>query len=470
MNPRKPLWTVLTFTLACAIPYLASSMERFRFLRVEQIDRDFASAWTGDPLRKMFPAKPVPAPVVRAAAKTPVAASKAAPKITIPKYSGEIADPEPVSIAGGTEYLALFHLALQATRAGAKTYDPHAITRVVHIGDSPLCGDLISSEARARLQQTYGDGGPGWHLPARPWEFYMHDRMSLKASGWKIYTQLLQSFGNKGDYGLAGVAFSGNTPRASSTFSGWRKNPPAFSRVEVHYEARPDGGSFEVLVDGASQGEVSTKDDERHVDLRSFSMEDGPHELTVRAKGNGEVTLYGVAMERDRPGVVYDSLGSLGASVHWLTLPNREAFVESVRLRHPHLVIIGLGTNESGYGNLTEQKYVADYSKVIEMIRQAVPNVSILIMAPMDRGTRGKDGEVVTMPAIPQLVEWQRKAAEENHVAFFNTFQAMGGSGTMARWYNGKPRLVSGDYTHPNLTGANRLGDWLVNALLEGVN
>ena len=190
--------------------------------------------------------------------------------------------------------------------------------------------------------------------------------------------------------------------------------------------------------------------------------------MTVRSNGDGEVTLFGVVMERDQPGVVYDSIARPGATVHGLTVPKREEFVEGLRLRRPQLVIIGMGTNESGYENLTLPKYLADYKTVIEMIREAVPGVSILIMAPMDRGTRGKDGDIVTMTAIPRLVQWQRQAAEENSWWRSSTpikrWAAKVDHGALS--YTGKPRLVNGDYTHPTLTGANRVGDWLVNALL----
>ena len=44
---------------------------------------------------------------------------------------------------------------------------------------------------------------------------------------------------------------------------------------------------------------------------------------------------------------------------------------------------------------------------------------------------------------------------------------AMGGAGTMAKWYNGKPRLVSADFLHPNPTGAAKVGALLEEALLK---
>jgi hypothetical protein len=89
-------------------------------------------------------------------------------------------------------------------------------------------------------------------------------------------------------------------------------------------------------------------------------------------------------------------------------------------------------------------------------------------MAPMDRGVRDDDGDIVTIPSIPALVAAQRRVARSEGVAFYNTFAAMGGMGTMARWYDDEPRLVTGDFTHPTYTGARQLGTMLVNALLKG--
>jgi lysophospholipase L1-like esterase len=113
-------------------------------------------------------------------------------------------------------------------------------------------------------------------------------------------------------------------------------------------------------------------------------------------------------------------------------------------------------------------EYIHNYTVVIRRIRTAVPNASILIMAPMDRGVRNDDGDIVTIPSIPTIVAAQRRVARSEGVAFYDTFAAMGGMGTMARWYDDSPRLVTGDFTHPTYTGAQQLGTMLVNALLKG--
>ncbi len=91
-------------------------------------------------------------------------------------------------------------------------------------------------------------------------------------------------------------------------------------------------------------------------------------------------------------------------------------------------------------------------------------------MSPMDRGERKNNGEIGTVEAMPRLVDIESKVAAETGVAFFNTFQAMGGEGTMAKWYNGEPRLVGADFIHPMPAGARIVGELLYNALREGYN
>ena len=156
------------------------------------------------------------------------------------------------------------------------------------------------------------------------------------------------------------------------------------------------------------------------------------------------------------------------ARVHHLTLFHEDTWTEDLQNRKPDLVILNFGTNESNYGYLPYPEYLHNYSVVIQRIRTALPSASILIMAPMDRGARDDDGDIVTIPSIPILVAAQRRVARTEGVAFFNTFAAMGGMGTMARWYDDEPRLVTGDFTHPTYTGAQQLGTMLVNALLKG--
>ena len=58
----------------------------------------------------------------------------------------------------------------------------------------------------------------------------------------------------------------------------------------------------------------------------------------------------------------------------------------------PDLVIINYGTNESGYAAFIDQSYGKELTEVVRRIRAALPETSILLMSPMDRGVRESSG------------------------------------------------------------------------------
>ena len=197
-------------------------------------------------------------------------------------------------------------------------------------------------------------------------------------------------------------------------------------------------------------------------------MPEGTAEYSIRDV-KGKVRLFGVRLAKTAPGVVYDSLGLNGASI---MVPSR-SFNEdhwAAQLKHaqPHLVVLNYGINESVYAAFVESALEKELRRVIARIRKAVPEASILLMAPMDRGDRDSSGTIVTPKALTRVVEIQSKVAADTGIAFFNTFEAMGGAGTMAKWYTDTPRLVSADLLHPMPAGAKKVGKLFYDALLAG--
>ena len=120
--------------------------------------------------------------------------------------------------------------------------------------------------------------------------------------------------------------------------------------------------------------------------------------------------------------------------------------------RRPNLVIINYGTNEADFASFVDGPYEKELRAAIGRVQRALPEASILVMSPMDRGEHTAEG-IETMPTIPRIVAIQRRVARETGCGFFDTFSAMGGDGTMARWYAAQPRLVSADLIHPYPAG-----------------
>lgn len=333
---------------------------------------------------------------------------------------------------------------------------------ILHYGDSPTTADLITADVRRRLQQRFGDAGHGFSLVAPPWAWYQHSGVKLSAAGWSL---LSPAMGRRGDgmYGLGGVSFEGD----AGAYSEVTLQDSSHTRVRVYFLKRPGGGSFSIEADGVDLAETSTAADRVESGSQTFPIPAGTRKVAMRVE-HGSVRIFGLEFFKNRPGVVYSSLGLNGGSTEVLSR-HMEArhWAEQLRAARPKLVVINYGTNESVYKEYVSKQLETELRKAVLRVREAVPEAAILIMSPMDRGVRNEEGNIQTAATIPQVVAIQQKVALEMKVAFFNTFAAMGGSGTMARWYASNPRLVGGDYIHPMPAGAKLVGDLLFEGLEE---
>jgi len=332
------------------------------------------------------------------------------------------------------------------------------VAYVLHYGDSPTTADSITADLRQLLQERFGDAGHGFVLIAKPWPWYGHRGVDLKASGWKIEAAS-QNRAKDGIHGLGGVSFTGTVGSVSRIHM---ESPHA--RMEVAFERDPAGGTFAVSAGTAELGEVDTAG-APEPGFREFSLPDGTQDVTISVK-SGVVRLFGVTFSKDGSGVVYDSLGVNGGQIQMvLRYYDKTQWTAQLQHRHPDLVVLNYGTNESGFASYIDTSYAKELREVIARVKAALPGTPILVMSPMDRGEKRSDGSIGTVSTIPKIVDIQRSAALETGCAFFNTYQAMGGEGTMARWYAMQPRLVSADFMHPLPQGARRVGVLLNDAI-----
>jgi lysophospholipase L1-like esterase len=186
---------------------------------------------------------------------------------------------------------------------------------------------------------------------------------------------------------------------------------------------------------------------------------------------SGTVTLFGVDFRRGSNGLLYDSLGLNGVTTSVLArVLQPDLWKQEMARAAPALVVVNYGSNESSFGSFVHKGYAAELRLAIQRIRVAAPGVPILIMSPMDRGERAGMNDIQTMSTIPEIVAIQRQVATETHCAFFDTYDAMGGEGTMARWYVASPRLVTADFLHPTPQGATIVAGLFVEQLGLGYN
>jgi len=343
-----------------------------------------------------------------------------------------------------------------------------AVTRVVHWGDSVIANDNISSALRFAMQRRFGDAGHGFHLLAKPNASYRHRGVRFsEGEAWELCYIINRCRGD-GLYGLGGTVVSSpggaeSRLRTEETLAFGRKA----SRLEIWARGTPKSGRLRVKVDRDEPVIIETATDQPRDAWHVLELPDDAHDIRIRAATGGPVRLYGVVLERDVPGVVWDGMEQLGAFADRMLNFDPEHLRAQIDHRDPALLVFSFGGNDLTLAEGKLDRYERDFGEVIRRFRGPEAAIACLIMSPVDHGQR-EGQRIISRPMVPKIVEIQRRVAMAEGCAFFDTVAAMGGEGAAARWRKSQPPLLSGDLAHLTVTGQRVLGQMVYLALMEG--
>ncbi|MFP6684759.1 MAG: GDSL-type esterase/lipase family protein [Polyangiaceae bacterium] len=342
-----------------------------------------------------------------------------------------------------------------------------AIARIQYYGDSIVASDFVTGKLRRLLQSRFGDAGHGYAIIANAWPGWFHIDVSRKASAeWKVST-CVGPYAKDALYGLGCASFQSYqadvwTRFGTSSSDRWGRE---VSRFEVEYLAQPGGGSVEVKIDGKVREPLDTNAAETRVAYRSFDVPDGPHDFELRTTSDKATRLFGIRMERDRPGVVLSAAGITGARVRFLDKQDNEHFGRVLSAAKPDLVVLAFGSNEVTDGLLYPMdKFRETLGAVMAQIEAAVPDASYMLAGPPAMASKNA-AHGHSRAVVPIIVKNQIQVAKERGWAYWNQYAAMGGAGSMWAWMKGG--LGSQDMFHPTGQGGNLLGRWQYQAIVE---
>lgn len=374
----------------------------------------------------------------------------------------------PVGHLTGAAHLAHVFDAL----AGLEDGHRHDDARFVQYGDSHTASDLGVAVFRHALQSRFGEGGRGFVPLGRPWKTFggdgLHTGMDAEFEPTRVRYVKGGFAGEGGCYGLLGVGIE--TDRANA--KAWTEVGASASHVELAYAAQPQGGSFDVFIDGTHAGRVATRGSDAKGGFFAFDVADAPHRVEVRAVGDGDVRIYGMNLGRPSAGVIVDALGINGAQ---FTTPLRwgeTCFAEQLQHVSPDLVIVAYGTNEALEPGLTDAQLERQMVDLLGRVARAQPTSSCLVLGPPDLarrqsgakperarradrtdGREKSEGGWQTWPRITEVVAIEKRVAEAAGCGFYDQMEAMGGPGSMARWASEADPRAGHDCVHLRRTG-----------------
>lgn len=331
--------------------------------------------------------------------------------------------------------------------------------RIGVLGDSNMTMDFITGRMRRELQSRYGDAGHGFVALAKPWSHYLHrdvfQDMQFGYTAYAISTKpTMDAY-----YGFSGIVAESSQQGAITSIG--TASPPSIvglsvGQFDVFYLKHPLYGTFTVRIDGKDVETITTTSPEIGVGHYRVKVEDGPHRADLVAASPRPVRFLGATLEREKPGIIVDSLGVGAMNTRCMTRESPEFNQEMLRIRPYDLVVFMTGAND-----IYQKPDVPGWlEKVIAPYRASNPAIPILLVTPPDRG------ETESYAPTLEIIAQRRELAEKLQTGFWSMFEAMGGDASMSRFR--RLKLAYSDAVHFNEAGGAWIADRFTYALWRG--
>lgn len=341
---------------------------------------------------------------------------------------------------------------------------PRRSVRVLHLGDSHIAADYITGTVRERLQERFADGGRGFvHVEQRA---RYGGRRTKRYGRWRRSRIVDENQGGN-PFGFSGMAIES---RGAGAYVEYELEDD--DRVTLFYHGTPKGALLSVEVDGQLIGRVDTTADKDVGLYKTFTIPrrrgEGTDSRTLRIQADGAgAKLFGLSFTENAKGLLYDSIGPVGADAKVYLSLERQSFTQHLKLLSPDLVIIMLGGNDAlriRKGDATPEQVRFEHEELVGAVQDALPEADCMLWSPMDAGER-EGLKIVSKTMIAEVRSAQRDVARQMGCGFWDMYAAMGGEGSLARWF--EANIINKDLIHPRRKAGELLGHLFATGLIE---
>jgi lysophospholipase L1-like esterase len=275
---------------------------------------------------------------------------------------------------------------------------------IILLGDSlAFAGSSFRPAFTERMQTLYGNAGLGFSSLAP-------ERVRFGA-GWSAGA--INPSDPAPHHGLDGLWLkalpgSGAPPSDGVITAFW-------DRMELHYIAEPGGGALQLTeaYGGRPIARIDTNAPTPEVRTFTHYFPTGvPSSVRFQADGAGPVTLLGMNLPNDNPGVRIHRASNGGWGVnHYL---RRDwTFEQELRLLGTDMVMVAIGANDTP---IPRDEYVQKLGQLVDRLEAAVPDAEIVLVAPYDFGP----------PEVARVAGAIEEVAAQRHLGFINLYETAG--------------------------------------------
>lgn len=334
------------------------------------------------------------------------------------------------------------------------------VVRFVHIGDSHIQADMLTSVIRNGLQTRYGNAGRGIVFP---WQVVKTngpiDILSVSNKVWlsgRISLPHSPIEGGVCGYGLR-----------SSDSDGFIEISLKPGHIEndsfdlLHLFVGKNSGYLSIKYDGIDQKDLCINPDNSYED-NQIVLRHKTNSINIsRAPSDSSgFDFYGISLEKkNASGIIYHTIGVNGAE--FASYNKSPLFWEQIGALNADCYIISLGTNEAQNTNLKIEDIVLQVKTMINKLKQVSPDAVFIITTP----PASYFHHLNQNPLIKTIAEILINESEHEKISAWDLYSILG-SDESSNIYK-KYGLYRPDFIHFNRQGYELQGEMLLTALLK---
>jgi alginate O-acetyltransferase complex protein AlgI len=347
--------------------------------------------------------------------------------------------------------------------------------RIMYYGDSQIEGDRITSYLRQSLRKGREGTGPGLFLPLMP-VMYSKSIFIRSSSNWKRYNYLSYKNGeiDNNDLGpfMTICRYLNSGVRSEEPVKASIRIVPSvfadsaatvFDELRLFYKNTQDVVNIKVS-DGVKQlfqDTLSAWKGIRELVIKLYRSKD----VRIEFEGYVSPDIYGISIESEK-GVVIDNIPQRGSAGLEFTMVGKENLKEIYEKLKPDLFILHYGLNIVRNIREDYSYYETGLLRQLLFLKEICPGTPVLVISLTDMAFREGDS-IKSYPNIHIIRDAQKKATEKAGVAFWDSYEAMGGKSSAEKWAEKKLALFQKDYVHFTYPGADTISKMLIKAMFN---
>lgn len=337
---------------------------------------------------------------------------------------------------------------------------------IVHIGDSHLQAGFLGVELRKKLSLQFGNAGRGLIFPFNLYKSNQPYDFSQNTNIEKWYGTNIVQFKQKFESGINGAVLqTEDTGKICFTVKN-NHIDNSFDKITIFIPKLDSLYDFALYDANLSKKNLENFDVVKN--KKQYFLDSLTNnfciEIRKTAENQKQFLLHGILLEKQNSnGILYNDVGINGATInHYNKSPQ---FFEQLKDIKPSLIIISLGSNDVSDINIKREIILIQLKLMIDKLREAVPNVSIIITTPVHHFYRK------TTPHTKLDTEYcfaVYDAAIEKRCAVIDLYGIGGGYGSCYLW--GKNKLLQNDGLHFTVEGYRIQALLIYNAIINGIH